>query len=130
MVLPAGRQLLRSSVVSSKSVNSALDKNKVELRVLILSVLLQMLADRNSLLDQVIKVLGDLGGHTLGLQDSQDLSTSNTLDLRDTEGVSQGNTDLRGGHTLLRQLQDMLSDVLGLDLQPRRRSSLIGQSRA
>lgn len=130
LVLPAGWELLASAIVSSESVDSALNKDEVKLGVLVLSVLLKVLAHGNSLLDQVVQVLRDLGGHTLSLEDSKNLRTGHRLKLRDTHGVSQGDTDLRGGQTLLGQLRDMLNDVLRLELQPRWRSALVGESRA
>ena len=130
LVLPASRELLASAVVSGESVDSALNKDEVKLGVLVLSVLLEMLADGHGLLDQVVQVLGELGSHTLGLQDSQNLGTRDALQLGDTHGVSQGDTDLRRGQTLLGQLAHVLDDVLRLDLQPRRRSALVRQSGA
>lgn len=110
--------------------DSALDKDKVKLGVLVLSVLLEMLAHGHSLLDQMVQVLGDLRGHTLGLEDSENLRSSHRLKLGDTEGVSQGDTDLRWGQTLLGQLGDVLNDILGLQLQPRWRFALVRESRA
>ena len=125
MVLPASWELLRSSVVSSKSVDSAFDKNKVKLGVLVLSVLLKVLTHGDGLLDKMVKILWDLWGHTLSLEDSENLGTSDVLHLRDSEGVSESDTDLRWGETLLCELDDMLSDILRLELQPRWRSSLV-----
>jgi len=118
LVLPAGWELLASSVVSSKSVNSALNKDEMKLGILVLSVLLEMLAHGNGLLDEVIEVLWDLWGHSLNLEDSQNLRASNTLDLWDTEGISEGDTNLRWSKTLLGELKDMLGDILRLKLQP------------
>ena len=54
-------------------VDSALDKNKSELGVLVLPVPLKMLPDGHCLLDQVVAVLGELGGHALALQDAENL---------------------------------------------------------
>ena len=64
--------------------NSALDKNKSELGVLVLPVPLKMLPDGNCLLDQVVAVLGQLGGHALALQDAQDLVAGDEPDLNRT----------------------------------------------
>lgn len=44
--------------------DTALDQNQSELRVLVLAVPLQVLAHSDSLLDQVVQVLGDLGTQT------------------------------------------------------------------
>ena len=64
--------------------NSALDKNKSELGVLVLPVPLKMLPDGNCLLDQVVAVLGQLRGHALALQDAQDLVAGDEPDLNRT----------------------------------------------
>ena len=40
--------------------------------------------------------------------------------------VTEDNTDLRGGGTLLRELADVLNDLLGGGLQPRRRGTRVG----
>lgn len=45
--------------------NSGLDQNQSVLAVDVLARVLEMLADRHCLLDQMVKVLGDLWGHTL-----------------------------------------------------------------
>jgi len=118
LVLPAGWELLRSSVVTSKAVNSALNKDEMELGVLVLSVSLEMLTDRDGLLDQMIEVLWDFRGNTLDLKDSQNLRTSDALNLGDTHGVSEGDTDLRRSETLLGELEDLLNNILRLKLQP------------
>ena len=59
-----------------QSVDSALDKNQPELGVFVLPVSLQMLPDGDGLLDQVVAVLGELGGHALALQDAENLVAS------------------------------------------------------
>ena len=59
-LLPVRRELLCSLVVSRQPMHSALDENEAELGVLVLSVALQMLAHRHSLLDQMVKILWDL----------------------------------------------------------------------
>ena len=53
--------------------NSGLDQNETELGILVLPVPLQVLADGDGLLDEEVDVLGQLGGHGLGLQDAEDL---------------------------------------------------------
>ena len=60
-----------------------------------------MLPDGDSLLDQVVQILGNLGSQTVLLQDSEDFAASDTLDLGDAHSVSKGNTDLGGGAALL-----------------------------
>ena len=61
--------------------DSALDKNKSELSILVLPVPLKMLPDGHGLLDQVVAVLGELGGHTLALQDAENLVASDESNL-------------------------------------------------
>ena len=59
----------------------ALNKNESELGVLVLPVPLKMLPDGDGLLDQVVAVLGQLGGHALALQDTQNLVASDEANL-------------------------------------------------
>jgi len=49
--------------------------------------------------------------------------TSNNLDLCDTVRVSEDNTDLRWGSTLLCKLADLINNLVWVRLQPRRRSA-------
>ena len=67
-----------------------------------------MLSDSNSLLDKVVKVLWHLGSQAVLLQDSEDFAASNTLNLRDTNSVSKGDTDLGGGAALLGELDNLV----------------------
>lgn len=55
--------------------------------------------------------------------------TSDDLDLGDTMAVTQDNTDLGGGGTLLGQLADLLDDLLGGGLEPRGGVAAVGDSR-
>lgn len=64
--------------------DTGLDENETELCVSILAVPLQVLADGNGLLDQVVQVLWDLWGETVGLEDTENLVTSDVLDLGNT----------------------------------------------
>lgn len=110
----------------------------VQLGVLVSSVSLQVLSDGDGLLDQVVQVFGDGGVQTwnkaervrrasskeeilltVGLQDSQDLVTSDELDLGDTVRVSQDDTDLRGAQTSSGKLEDLVTDFLRGGLGPR-----------
>jgi len=106
-------------VVTRETVDTGLDKNETELGVLILAVTLEVLADGNSLLDKHVKVLWDLWGEAVGLEDSENLVTSDNLDLSNTVGVTEDNTDLRWGGTLLCELADLLDNLLWGGLQPR-----------
>lgn len=98
--------------------DSGFDQNQSELGVLVLSVSLQVLSDRHSLLDQVVQVFRDLWSQTVGLQDSQDLITSDNFGLRNSVSISQDNTDLRRSQTLSGVLDDLLNDVIGRQLEP------------
>ena len=92
--------------------DSALDENESELAVLILSVSLQVLPHVDCLLDQVVEILGDLGGETVLLQDSENLVTGDSLDLRDTVVVSEDDTNLRGGGALLGELNNLFDQFI------------------
>lgn len=63
-VLPGWWENTGGSVVSGKTVDSGFDQNKSELGVLVLSVLFQVLSDRNSLLDKVVKIFWDFRSDT------------------------------------------------------------------
>ena len=67
---------VKQQQLPGEPVDSALDKNKSELGVLVLPVPLKMLPDGHCLLDQVVAVLGELGGHALALQDAENLVAS------------------------------------------------------
>lgn len=85
------------------------------------------------------------GNRTAGLQDTEDLvtyretlakaflhsnfpefHTSHKLDLGNTVGVTEDNTDLGGGGTLLGQLADVVHDLVGGGLEPRGGSAGVG----
>merc|ERR1712029_261702 len=71
LVLPGWGQNSLGLVISGQSVDSALDKNESELSVLVLPVPLKMLPDGDCLLDQIVTVLGQSGGHALAFQDTR-----------------------------------------------------------
>ena len=81
LVLEGGGDDLSGLVVSGESVDSRLDENESELGVLVLSELVQVGSDGNGLLDQAVKVLGQLRGHTGRLEDSEDLVSGHESDL-------------------------------------------------
>lgn len=98
--------------------DSRFDQNQSELRVLVLSVSLQVLSDRDSLLNQEVQVLWDLRSQTVRLEDSQDLVTGDNLSLRNTMSISQDNTNLRRSQTLSGVLDDLLNNLVRGELEP------------
>lgn len=109
--------------------DTRLDENEAELGVHVLAVALKVLADRDGLLDEVVKVLGDLRSKTLRLEDTEDLVTSDETNLGNTLRVTELDTDLRRGHTLTSELGDLLNNLLGGGLEPRGGSAAVRQSR-
>lgn len=126
LVLPVSRKLSGGSVVTSQAVDSGFNQNKTELGVLVLAVSLQVLTDLDSLLDKHVKILRDLGGKTVGLEKTDNLLTSDRLDLGDTIGIPQDNTDLGRSQTLLGELADVFLNISRSDLEPRRWGTLVG----
>jgi hypothetical protein len=59
IILKCGCNLLLGLIITSKTMNAGLDKDKPELGIAILSVRLEVLADGNRLFDEVPKVLRD-----------------------------------------------------------------------
>ena len=59
VVLERRRDLLFRLVVTGQAVDTRLDENEAELRVLVLAVRLEVLADGDRLFDEVPKVLWD-----------------------------------------------------------------------
>lgn len=51
-----------------------------------------MLPDCHSLLDEVVEVLGQVRGQTLGLEDPKDFVASDKTNLGHTMGIPQNNT--------------------------------------
>ena len=76
--------------------DSALDEDKSELTILVLSVFLQVFSHIDSLLDEVIEVFREFWGQSILLQDSENLIASDTFDLRNSIVISEDDTDLRG----------------------------------
>jgi len=52
--------------------------------------------------------------------------TSDNLDLGDTVGVTEDDTNLRRGGTLTGELADLVNDLLGSGLEPCGRSARVG----
>lgn len=64
LLFPDRWKLLCPLVVASQSVDPALNKDQPEFGVLVLPVPLQMLPDRNRLLDKVVQILRNLRSQT------------------------------------------------------------------
>lgn len=100
-----------------------------QLRVLVSAVALQVLADRDGLLDQVVQVLGDGRVQAVGLEDTQDLVAGDEADLRDTVRVTEDDTDLRRRETATGELEDLVANLLGGGLGPRRLRTTVRERR-
>jgi len=127
---PGGRESLARLVVTSKTVDTSLDENQTELGILILAVLLKMLADSDSLLDEVIKILGDAGRKTVETKDAENLRASDGLHLTDTLAVTKHDADLAGSQTLTSELADALRNLTRGGLEPRGSSATVWSGRA
>ena len=118
LVSPGWWKSLDVSVVSSKSVNSGLDENESEFAVSISSEFLNMLSDVDSLLDHVEEILWDRWSNSLNLENSKDLGSGDSLNLRNSVLISQNDTDLRRRLTSLGHLDDFFSQISCRDLNP------------
>ena len=94
LVPPGWWKRLDITVVAGESVDSALGQNESEFGISVLSTLLQVLSDANSLFDQMVQVFWDLWCETILLQDSEDFATSDAFDLRDSVTIPESNTNL------------------------------------
>ena len=77
-----------------------------------------MLTDLNSLLDEHVKILRDVRGKSVGLQKTNNLLSSDSLDLGNAIGVTKNDTNLGGSQTLLGQLAHMFLHICSRDLEP------------
>jgi len=107
----------------------ALNQNEPELGISVLPVPLEVLPDGDRLLDQMVAVFWQLWGHSLALQDTQDLVASDEAYLCNTVRVSEDNTNLGWSQTLLGQLEDLVLDLVTGDLQPLRNRPPVRKSR-
>ena len=64
LLFPGGGNLTSLSEVSGESVDSGFDQNKSVFSISILSVSFKMLSDGDGLLDQVVKIFGELRSAT------------------------------------------------------------------
>lgn len=67
---------------------------------------------------------------TVGLEDTEDLVSGDRLDLGDSVGVTENDTDLGRGKTLARKLEDVVVDLLSRDLEPPGGGALVGKGRS
>ena len=65
---------------------------------------------------------------TICLKDAQDLVSGDILHTGNTMGITEDNTNLGWGETLLCELAYVLVNFGGCYLQPRGRSPLVGQA--
>lgn len=79
--------------------------------------------------EELAEAEGREGTVTVGLEDTEDLVTSDEADLGDAVGVTEGDTDLGGSETLAGEFGDVVYDVLGGRLEPRRGSAAVGEGR-
>ena len=133
------------------------DHDDVQFGVPVGPVPLQVLPDRDGLLDEVVKVLGDRGGQTcpvverpvsiafrvaknahiarahagptVRLQDPQDLVSGDEPDLGDSVRVPEDDSDLGRTETPSGELEDLVRDLLGGRLGPRGLGSSVRESR-
>ena len=104
-------------------------ENEPELGIPVLAVPLQMLPDAHRFLDEVVNILRNVGGEALGLKDPEDLVTGDESHLGDTVAVPENDSDLGRGQSLLGQLEDLLLDVVGGELQPVGDGATVGERR-
>lgn len=71
LVAPVGGENAGALVVARQTVHTGLDQNEAELGVGVLAVLLQVLAHADSLLDEVVQILGQLGRETLNVRQKE-----------------------------------------------------------
>lgn len=72
--------------------NSRLNKNQTELAVLVLAAAFQMLADGDSLLDQIVQILWDVWLQTKRFHDAQDFVTADETHLGHTMRITKDDT--------------------------------------
>lgn len=98
--------------------DSRLDQNQTEFGVLVFTAPLQMPADGHRLLDQVVKVLGQVRDVTHGLHDTKDLAPRDEPHLSNTMGISKNHADLWGSEAFFAQFEDVVLDFLWCEFQP------------
>jgi hypothetical protein len=74
-IFPHRWKLLRLLIIPTKTMNPTLNQNQPKFRILILPIPLQMLPNRNRLLDQVIQIFRNLRSKTMSLEYTQNLAS-------------------------------------------------------
>lgn len=92
--------------------NAGLEENEGVLGAGVTAVALEVLAHGDSLLNEEVEVLRELSGKTVLLQNTGDLVAEHALDLGNTVGVTEDDTDLGRVKTLLGELAALLLDLL------------------
>jgi len=110
-------------------VDPALDEDEAELGVHVRAVPVQVLPDRDGLLDEEVEVLGHLRREAAGLEHAQDLAARDAVDQRDAVRVAEKRTDLRRQVALLGGAHDHLLHVRGGRPHPARGGASVGQHR-
>ena len=77
--------------------DSRLDEDQSEFAISVSSLLLDMLSNVNSLLDQVVEILGQGRSDSIDLENSKNLRSGDSFNLRNTVLISKENTDLGWG---------------------------------
>ena len=92
--------------------NSALNKNQPELRIFVLPIPLQVLANSNGLLNQMVKILRNPRSQSVSFENPQNFAASYGLHLSDAVRVTENDTDLRRRQSFLPELADVIIHVL------------------
>jgi len=98
--------------------DSTLDENKAEFRILVFSVGLEVFANSDGFFDEVVQVFGNGGCEAVAFQHPENLVTSDESHLGNAVRVTEGDTDLGWGETLAGKFDDVFDDFFGGGLEP------------
>jgi hypothetical protein len=116
VILEVSWDFSSSSIISGDSMDSRLFDSKSIFSILVIFALFQVLSDVKGLLDEVVEVLRDFGSKTFLSEHSLDFLSSQESDLRYRVVVSEDDTDLALGVTLLSEFKDELFDILNTEI--------------
>jgi len=128
VLFPVGSKAALGLVVASKTVDPRFDQDEAKFGILILAVTLKVLANRNSLFNEVVEVFRDVGSKSVGFENTEDFIAGDILHLGNAMRVAELDTNLRGLEALLGKLENLFADFFGSGLEPRRRSTAIRES--